>query len=141
MAFKCVKYCRWCCHFLYMPIYIRGMFSELCAAVIWPKYCRYGVKHYNYNQSINPSSAGKPREVAIEQLWRHHPPWLEGLIFSANDRFTLVCRNIFRCSNLLSIEYNFKHNKNIFLTLRSLKDNWQKIKEKIKDKKGYIYKI
>ena len=25
----------------------------LTAAVIWPKYCRYGVKHYIINQSIN----------------------------------------------------------------------------------------
>ena len=26
----------------------------ILAAVIWPKYCRYGVKHHIYDQSINP---------------------------------------------------------------------------------------
>ena len=26
---------------------------HICAAVIWPKYCRYGVKHYIINQLIN----------------------------------------------------------------------------------------
>ena len=34
-------------HFMFMYIYI------ITPAVLWPKYCRYGVKHYIINQSIN----------------------------------------------------------------------------------------
>ena len=38
--------------FLYKYICI-GSIHNAIPAVIWPKYCRYGVKHYLINQSIN----------------------------------------------------------------------------------------
>ena len=129
MAFRCVIYYRGCCHFLYMPIYVhsRDVFRALrrrYMAEIFPIW-----RKTLYNQSIDqsiramPESPEKLRFNSCDESsqWRHHLPWRWGLIFSANDRFTLVCRNFFRCSNLLSIEYNFNHNKNIFFTLRLFK--------------------
>ena len=35
------------------------------AAVIWPKYCRYGVKHYIINQSINQSINQYPSVINL----------------------------------------------------------------------------
>ena len=33
-------------------IHISKILRKVIAAVIWPKYCRYGVKHHIINQSI-----------------------------------------------------------------------------------------
>ena len=66
---------------------------KIHAAVVWPKYCRCGVKHYN-NQSINQST---PMRVAgwIFNSWRAN------MIILQNNAKCNTCLEFLRITNLL----------------------------------------
>ena len=49
--FNSFSMCLTLCIVIRHPVYLTQNFSP-SAAVIWPKYCGYGVKHYIINQSI-----------------------------------------------------------------------------------------
>ena len=79
-------------HFKRMP-------RDTVAAVIWPKYCRYGIKHYIINQSITVGVACY-RTLTAHDQW----PWVPGIDIYLQS---LAGNGVFRMSEKI-LEWDHK---------------------------------